>query len=165
MSGKVCPQCGEEYELNQKFCSRDGATLTALHESDALEGKIIAGRYLVLRQLGEGGMGQVYLAEHVRIKRKSALKVMRPALAADPDAISRFNREALNASRIDHPNVASIFDFGEAENGLVYLAMEYIAGQSLSALLKGQARVSPRSGPTTRIGPRRRVEHGNAVAE
>jgi serine/threonine-protein kinase len=134
MPSKVCPQCGAEYELNQKFCSNDGATLRS-DTAAALEGAVIAGRYRILRRLGEGGMGQVYLAEHLRMKRRDALKVMQPRLAEDPAAVQRFNREAMNASRIDHPNVAAIYDFGDAEDGLVFLAMEYIDGQSLDAIL------------------------------
>jgi serine/threonine protein kinase len=141
--GKVCPQCGEEYELNSRFCPRDGATLTASAENDSLEGQIIAGRYQILRTLGEGAMGQVFLAEHLRMKRKVALKIMRPALATDPDAISRFNREANNASRIDHPNVAAIFDFGDAEGGMIYLAMEYVDGLSLSGVLRESETIPP----------------------
>ena len=143
MPGKICPQCGEEYELTQRFCSRDGAVLTTPLDNDSLEGKIIAGRYQVLRTLGEGGMGQVYLAEQVRMKRKCALKVMHPLFASDPDAIARFNIEAENASHVSHPNVAAIYDFGDGENGLIYLAMEYIDGGSLADVLKDNPSVPP----------------------
>lgn len=135
MPSKVCPQCGAEYELNQKFCSNDGATLRLGDSAAALEGAVIAGRYRILRRLGEGGMGRVYLAEHLRMKRRDALKVMQPRLAEDAAAVQRFSREAMNASRIDHPHVAAVYDFGDAEDGLVFLAMEYIDGKSLDALL------------------------------
>jgi serine/threonine-protein kinase len=80
-------------------------------------------------------MGRVYLAEHVKMGRKSALKVLHPALMKDISAISRFNREASNASRISHPNVAAIYDFGETPEGMVYLAMEFIEGLSLTSLV------------------------------
>lgn len=155
VTGKRCPQCGDEYELDQQFCSRDGATLTAVNAPDPIVGRIIAGRYNVLRCLGEGGMGAVYLAEHVRIKRKSALKVMRPVLASDPDAVSRFNREAMNASRINHPNVAAIYDFGDAEDGMVYLAMEFVNGGSLGDLL----------GETNALTPKRVVSIVRQIAD
>lgn len=108
-----------------------------------LIGKMVGGRYKVLKQLGEGGMGQVYLAEHVRMKRKSAIKIMRPALVHEPEALQRFTREAENASKISHPNVAGIFDFGETDEGLVYLAMEFIDGESLSATLKREVAMHP----------------------
>lgn len=138
----VCPQCGDEYDGATGFCSKDGTPLVA--QSDAnLIGKTVGGRYKVVRQLGEGGMGQVYLAEHVRMKRKSAIKIMRPALVHEPEALQRFTREAENASKISHPNVASIFDFGETDEGLVYLAMEFIEGESLSALLKREIAMHP----------------------
>jgi len=139
---KVCPQCGDEYDASIGFCAKDGTPLVA--QSDAnLIGKLVGGRYRVLQQLGEGGMGQVYLAEHVRMKRKSAIKIMRPALMHEPEALQRFTREAENASKISHPNVAGIFDFGETDEGLVYLAMEFIEGESLSALLKRETAMHP----------------------
>jgi serine/threonine-protein kinase len=90
----------------------------------------------VTKKLGEGGMGQVYLAEHVKMGRRSAIKVMNPAMVHDPDAVARFNREAANASRITHPNVCAIYDFGETSDGLIYLAMEFIEGEPLTDLLK-----------------------------
>jgi hypothetical protein len=89
----------------------------------------------VLRKLGEGGMGQVYLAEHVKMGRKSALKVMNPSMVKDADSISRFNREAANASRINHPNVADVYDFGETPEGIIYLAMEYVDGPPLTKII------------------------------
>ena len=99
-ASKICPQCNNEYPLDQRFCPLDGATLKAQGTADDLVGSVVADRYYVLRKLGEGGMGQVYLAEHVRMGRKSALKVMHPGMVHDADAISRFNREAANASQL-----------------------------------------------------------------
>jgi serine/threonine-protein kinase len=133
----VCPLCRTEYGPEHDTCPRDGARLGAtVVLEDPFIGKILADRYRVLRTLGEGGMGRVYLAEHVRMGRLSAVKVMSPALAPTPDAISRFNREAANASRINHPNVAAIYDFGETEDGTLYLAMEYVEGRTLTAILR-----------------------------
>ncbi|MCO4099574.1 serine/threonine-protein kinase [Gemmatimonas sp.] len=139
---KVCPQCGDEYDEAVGFCSKDGTPLVEKADG-GLIGKMVGGRYLVIQQLGEGGMGQVFLAEHVRMKRKSAIKIMRAALVHEPEALQRFTREAENASKISHPNVASIFDFGETDEGLVYLAMEFIEGESLSALLKREIAMHP----------------------
>lgn len=143
MSVRVCPQCGTRYEGGVRFCSLDGAALVAEGPSAALEGSVIADRYLVLEKLGEGGMGEVYLAEHVRMKRKVAVKVMRAWLASDPAAIGRFHREAENASQISHPNVAQVYDFGEAAQGIVYLAMEYVAGESLRLVLEREGSLDP----------------------
>ena len=109
----------------------------------SLIGSIIADRYRILARVGEGGMGQVYMAEHIKMKRKSAIKVMRPALVDDHEALQRFTREAENASKLSHPNVASIFDFGETDDGLVYLAMEFIEGESLHATLEREKALHP----------------------
>ena len=107
--------------------------------TDPLIGSVLADRYHILEPLGEGGMGRVYLAEHVRMGRKSAVKVMSATLSASPDAISRFNREAANASRINHPNVAQIYDFGETSEGMLYLAMEFIDGPTLTTIVEREA--------------------------
>jgi eukaryotic-like serine/threonine-protein kinase len=141
---KVCPMCSAEYGANQTFCSNDGATLRPMVEKKGdLTDTVVADRYRVLKKLGEGGMGQVYLAEHVRMKRKSALKVMRPDVGVDPDAIARFTREATNASHIEHPNVAAIHDFGETSDGVIYLAMEFVEGKPLSSVLEDEGAMPP----------------------
>ncbi len=107
-----------------------------------LIGTIIADRYRITSRLGGGGMGQVYKAEHIRMKRQCAIKVLRANLSGDPEATQRFQREAENASQLSHPNVAQIYDFGE-HDGLVYLAMEFIPGESLAAMLQRQAAIHP----------------------
>src|SRR3989442_1690053 len=89
-------------------------------------------------------MGRVYLAEHVKMGRKSAIKVLNPTMVYDPDAVARFNREAANASRITHPNVCAIYDFGETPEGLIYLAMEFIEGEPLTDLLAREGALPPR---------------------
>jgi serine/threonine protein kinase len=100
--------------------------------ADPLVGRLVAGRYRVLRPLGEGGMGQVYLAEHEVIEKKIALKVLRPEFSRKEDIISRFQQEAISASRIKHPNVLEVFDFGRLESGEAFLAMEFLEGHDLS---------------------------------
>lgn len=104
-------------------------------------------------------MGVVYLANQAAIERRCALKMLRPDAVADPDALARFHREARAASRISHPNVVGVFDFGQAEDGSAYLAMEYVDGVTLAEVL--------RAGP---LPPRRaariawQVANGLAVA-
>ena len=141
---KVCPTCGIEYPETERFCPKDGA---ALHwqggANTDLVGSIIADRYHILKRLGAGGMGRVYLAEHVKMGRQCALKVLHPAMAGDAEAIGRFNREAANASRIEHPNVAAIYDFGETQDGLLYLAMQYVEGRTLTGVLAGGDALPP----------------------
>jgi serine/threonine-protein kinase len=133
---KFCPVCGTEYADDIRFCQRDGQTLRSSDPTGDLVGQVIADRYHITKKLGDGGMGAVYLAEHVKMGRQSAIKVMGRGMSHDPEAISRFNREAANASRINHPNVCAVYDFGETEDGTIYLAMEFIEGRTLSSLLK-----------------------------
>jgi serine/threonine-protein kinase len=104
--------------MSERFCPRDGTALRSSNPNADLVGTVIADRYHVIKKLGEGGMGTVYLAEHVKMGRKSALKVMNPGMAQDADAIARFNREASNASKLNHPNICAIYDFGETSDGL-----------------------------------------------
>ena len=132
---RVCLQCGNQFGLEQRHCPNDGSALQLKATDDPLIGKTIADRYLIQELLGVGGMGRVYVAEHVALGRKSAVKVINPAHANSAEAISRFNREAANASRINHPNVAQIYDFGESI-GVLYLAMEYIEGESLATTIE-----------------------------
>ena len=143
---KVCPVCGSEYGDEAAFCSRDRSSLrpVAAEPSAGLVGQLIGERYQVERRLGQGGMGEVYLARHVLMGRQCALKVMNQALSQDPDAVSRFNREATNASRISHPNVCAVYDFGLTPDGLVYLAMEFVEGRALSQLLEDSGPVPVR---------------------
>ena len=133
---KICPVCSTEYAADVKFCPNDGQTLRSAAPANDLVGQVVADRYHVVKKLGEGGMGQVYLAEHVKMGRRSAIKVMNPSMVHDPDAVARFNREAANASRINHPNVCAIYDFGETPDGLIYLAMEFIEGEPLIDVLE-----------------------------
>ncbi|MHB1225354.1 MAG: serine/threonine-protein kinase, partial [Gemmatimonadaceae bacterium] len=135
-AGRTCPQCGSHYAGDMMFCPRDGTALRVARTTSSLVGSIIAERYHVLDVLGEGGMGRVYLAEHVKIRRRCALKVMSEQLSRDVDAVGRFVREAENAARVAHPNVAAVYDFGETPDGQAYLAMELVDGESLSEVLR-----------------------------
>ena len=132
---KVCPVCSSQFPDDVKFCPNDGATLRGAAPTTNLVGQVVADRYHIVKKLGEGGMGQVYLAEHVKMGRRSAIKVMNPSMVHDPDAVARFNREAANASRISHPNVCAIYDFGETPDGVIYLAMEFIEGEALTDVI------------------------------
>ena len=100
-----------------------------------LVGTVLAGRYRIVRRLGEGAMGAVYVGEHLRIGRLDAIKVLRGGLATDSDSISRFNRGARNLSAIRHPNVCTLYDYGETEDGSPFLALEMIDGESLKEII------------------------------
>src|SRR5262249_41258906 len=110
-------------------------------QTDNLIGEIIAERYHILKKIGQGGMGTVYLAEHVRMGRRCAIKVMNQSLSQDAGAVSRFTREAANASRISNDHVAHIYQFGESKEHGIYLAMEYLEGEPLSSLITRSAPV------------------------
>lgn len=99
---------------------------------DPLINQVVSGRYRVIKPLGEGGMGQVYLALHEAIEKKIALKVLRPEYSAKEDIVTRFQQEAISASRIKHPNVLDVFDFGTLDNGCAYLAMEFLSGNDIA---------------------------------
>ncbi|MEX2530023.1 MAG: protein kinase [Gemmatimonadota bacterium] len=111
-------------------------------------GAILAGRYRILTRLGAGAMGAVYLGEHLKIGRKDAIKVLRPSMAQDREAIARFTRGARNASAIRHPNVCAIYDFGATEEGLHFLAMEFVEGGTLTDLLQEEGPLPPERAAT-----------------
>ncbi|MGD8276374.1 MAG: serine/threonine-protein kinase [Gemmatimonadota bacterium] len=151
----VCPACGEQYPPGTFFCPKDGTALRLRTRGKDLVGQTVAGRYRIVERLGQGGMGQVYRAEHIRMGSSCAIKIMNPALEQDPEAMGRFGREATHASRIDHPNVARVYDFGETADGLLFLAMEFVEGETLSAILE-------RDGP---LEPSRAAEIGWQIAD
>jgi hypothetical protein len=99
--------------------------------ADPLLGTVVAGRYKVEALLGVGGMGRVYRAEHVYMRKLFALKVLHGHMTMMPEVVARFEREAIAAARIEHPNVAKASDFGRLEEGAFYLALEYVEGVSL----------------------------------
>lgn len=112
-------------------------------KSSPLLGQVVAGKYRMLEILGEGGMGVVYLAEHQLIEKRVALKVMRREYSSKPELVTRFQQEAISASRIKHPNVLDVFDFGQLEDGSFFLAMEYLQGHDLATELSEQQTLDP----------------------
>ncbi|MGH7504598.1 MAG: serine/threonine-protein kinase, partial [Longimicrobiales bacterium] len=106
-----------------------------------LVGTILAGRYRIVQRLGEGAMGAVYLGEHIKMGRRDAIKVLRESLATDREATLRFLRGARTVSSIRHPNVCTIYDFSDTADGLQFLAMEFVAGETLKDLLDRERRL------------------------
>ena len=131
---KKCPQCGLEYPDTNTLCPADGIALEK--SDDSLIGSTLAGKYRIEERLNEGGMGTVYRGTHVLMDKTVAVKVLRPSLAADEKIVARFSREARAASRISHPNALMVTDFGEDENGIVFLVMEYLSGRTLKQLIR-----------------------------
>ncbi len=101
----------------------------------SLIGMVLSERYKIERLLGEGAMGAVYAAEHVLMRKRVAVKVLHPNMTRVPEVVARFEREAISASRIGHPNVAAATDFGKLEDGSFFLVLEFIEGESLSAAI------------------------------
>lgn len=141
---KKCPQCGVEYADANTLCPADGVALETT--DDSLIGTTLAGKYRIDERLKEGGMGTVYRATHVLMEKTVAIKVLRPSLAADEKIVARFSREARAASRISHPNALSVTDFGEDENGIVFLVMEFLSGRTLKQLIRDEGPL-----PLTRV--------------
>lgn len=112
-------------------------------EQDPLLGALVGGKFRILRPLGVGGMGAVYLAVQEDVAREVVVKVMRAGLAQDPTALERFKREARSLGQISHPNVVHVHDFGPHAD-TYFLAMEYVRGYDLSSLLKHGGQMDPR---------------------
>jgi Flp pilus assembly protein TadD len=103
-------------------------------EPSAQVGQVIAGRYEIVRLLGQGGMGAVYQAKQISMDRMVALKLIHPHVATSPDVVKRFHREMQACSRIEHPNTIQVFDYGD-EKGQLFLAMEFLDGKPLGKVL------------------------------
>ena len=97
----------------------------------SLVGTTISGRYAIERLLGEGGMGAVYAAEHTLMHKRVAIKILHADMSQNAEVVSRFEREAMAAAHIDHPNVAAATDFGKLDDGSFFLVLELVEGKSL----------------------------------
>jgi len=133
---KVCPACGKEYSDTTTLCTADAEVLQSV--DDPLVGQTLAEKYLIEQLINRGGMGAVYRGKHVMMDKTVAVKVLRPSLAGDDVIVARFSREAKAASRISHPHAVSVTDFGEAENGVVFLVMEYLDGRTLKDIIRSE---------------------------
>jgi serine/threonine-protein kinase len=106
-----------------------------LDDEDPLIGATVADRYKIERRLGQGGMGAVYLAEHVRMRKQFAVKVLHKEMGRLAEAVFRFEREAVAAGRVDHQHLVTATDFGKLPDGSMYLVLEYVPGRSLATLM------------------------------
>ncbi len=133
-----CPTCHAQFDKGEQFCPRDGSPLAGETASgvDPLIGRVLGGRYRLADRLGQGGMGTVYRSVHTLMDKPLAVKVLRGELATDAEAVARFHREARSASRLDHDHCIRVTDFGQTEDGLLYLAMELLEGRSLAQRMK-----------------------------
>lgn len=149
---KTCPSCDTPFPENQPFCSQCGAAsseaetvVTGETPADVgqatshLENELseaLAPNYALVKKLGEGGMGSVFLARDQSLKRLVAVKVLSPDFAAVEDARKRFQREAESVAAITHPNVVSVYGVGKLADGTPYFVMQYVAGRNLEQVLE-----------------------------
>ena len=142
-----CPACHHPNVEGARFCAKCGAlvpTQTAEND-DPYIGQVVGGRFRVLKLLGEGGMGRVYLAEQPMgtAVRKVAVKTLQAQYARDENILARFQRECGTVAQLEHPNTIQFFDFGQTPNGDLYIAMEYVEGESLADELEKNGPMSP----------------------
>ncbi len=143
---KSCHKCNAPLVNTANFCTSCGASVTqdaSVEETDPYIGQLFAGNFQVQERIGVGSMGVVYLAEQLSLKKKVALKILKGNAAQSQEALQRFQREARAASRLNHPNSISIFDFGQNEDGASFIAMEYLDGHDLGQVLSEEFPLDP----------------------
>jgi serine/threonine-protein kinase len=133
----TCTRCKREVASDVQFCPFCGAAAPPprAEPGDPWIGKTVAQKYVVQQLIDRGGMGVVYKATHIGLDRPVALKVLNRALLADPTIVQRFHREARAASRLNHPNSVGVIDFGETDDGTLFIALEYLPGRNLARVI------------------------------
>lgn len=132
---KICTHCQQSLAQDAIFCLSCGKS-QVVDGDDTLIGTVVAQRYLVKEKIGGGGSGTVYLARHVTLQRKVALKVLHHHLCQDDAAVERFRREATTMASIENEHIIAVQDFGRTDDGRLYLAMELLSGETLAKLLE-----------------------------
>jgi serine/threonine protein kinase len=145
---RVCPVCRAQYPPGANFCPNDGQALEDADdqqvEDDRFVGMLLDERYKIEARIGQGGMGMVYAARHVVIDKPVAIKILRHEYCTDKGLVQRFIREARAASRIGHPNIVDVTDFGKLSDGHIYFVMEYLMGVTLAQVVRASAGVTLR---------------------
>jgi hypothetical protein len=132
---RLCPTCGEHYPDDFLVCPRDATTLRSTAEpGDPWIGRVLADTYQITEQLGEGGMGRIFAARHLRLQgRRVAVKVLGEEFLREPEIIARFEQEVESASRVVHPHVIEVYDAGCTAEGVHFLVTELLEGEDLGA--------------------------------
>ncbi|MBN2192672.1 MAG: protein kinase [Polyangiaceae bacterium] len=134
-----CEACEHENIEGARFCQGCGTLMPSESSGpDPLVGQVIGGRYRITGVLGEGGMGIVYVGEQQMGStiRKVAVKTLHQHLSKDPSVLARFHRECGTVAQLEHPNTIKFYDFGATEDGTLYIAMEFVKGDPLSAVIE-----------------------------
>jgi eukaryotic-like serine/threonine-protein kinase len=113
-----------------------------VEQRDAYVGNVLAGRYRILRKIGDGGMGAVYEAEHLLLGKRAAVKVLLPERSVNKEIVDRFFNEAKASTAVRHPGIVEIFDYGHLQTGHAYIVMELLEGESLASRLQRTGRLS-----------------------
>ncbi len=133
-----CAACNQSFTIDAAFCPNDGAKLVKLKaRKDDLIGRVFDNRYEIRAALGHGGMGTVYRGWQLSVDREVAIKVIHPKLATERSVAKRFLREARLASRLSQANIVNVYDFGQSDDGILYLVMELLRGKPLAKDLEG----------------------------
>ena len=140
---KTCPTCQTHYPDEVEFCANDGMKLPRIApaKADPMVGRTLDGRWIIEEKIGEGGMGAVYRGHQRSVNREVAIKTLRANLLGQEDFVNRFFREAQVATQINHPHCVTILDFGQEEDGTLYLAMEFLEGEPLADRLAREGRL------------------------
>jgi len=134
---KICLRCGSKFGSRSEYCPHDGSLLvTDADIADPLLGSVLLEQFRIDEQIGTGGMGTVYRARQTTVDRDVAIKVLKPELARDEQAVFRFEREARLAISLDHPNLVRVFLSGRLGDGRLYIVMELLEGRSLAEELE-----------------------------
>lgn len=134
---RYCTSCERSFPASAEYCPHDGTLLVRLGQAhDPLLNKTIRGSYTLKQRLGSGGMGAVYRAWQHSVGREVAVKVIGDRITQNWTAAKRFLREAKLASRLAHPNIVTIYDFGQSEDGFLYIAMELLDGRTLTETVR-----------------------------
>jgi len=135
----ICPACNALYDRSIFVCVRCGTGLLEIPDAQLLSGTTLDMRYDIEGVVGTGGMGTVYKARQRGMEREVAIKVLHPRFAHEPRAVKRFFREAQAASRLIHPHIVTVYDFGRAAEGHLYMVMELLEGFTLGDLVHYRA--------------------------
>jgi serine/threonine-protein kinase len=137
---KICLECNKHFRADLNVCPDDGTLLVHVAQ-DPLLGTTLAGNYQIQSVIGHGGMGVVYKARHVLMDRTVAIKMLRSQLISDSMTVKRFQQESKAASRINHPHVITVYDFGISTSGQPYIVMDYLKGISLAEIIRSEGHV------------------------
>lgn len=139
----ICQGCGTEHASWAGKCPHCGTseTIRLSPATDSMVDRVVKGKFKIVRKLGQGGMGAVYLAEQLGIGHKVALKFLKSEFSTDAEIARRFLNEAKSYARVAHPNAVALHDFGQDEEGNLFIAMEYCEGVDLKKVIAEQGRL------------------------